>query len=907
MKGVLSRKLLLLVFLLVILQGSIISAASTISNPVQVTLYMHEGSTSGPVLAGMLITGQDGNGVQFSRTTDSSGSISLSGAPGDWQFSASKDGYDSRSWGNYIAISKNLNGFLTKTRVAVSTTPIQVQVTLYIHDGSTSGPVLTGILITGQDGNGIQFSRTTDSSGSISLSGAPGDWQFSASKDGYDSRSWGNYIAISKNLDGYLTKTRVVVSPVQTQVQLTLCVHETNPSGPVLPGVKITGYDGAGTYFEKVTDSMGTVIISGSPGDWSYSGSKDGYISSSWGNNAYTTRRDDRYLQKTVAATQTTTTGNTVQVTLYMHDGSPSGATLSEVLITGNDGNGSTFSKSTDSSGAITISGAPGIWQFSSAKTGYVSTSWQNAITSSQQFNGYLIISPAFSQPEVPNQVKVKLVMHEGSASGPLMSGILVSGQDGAGTTFSQITDNSGTVTLSGIPGTWHFSAAKIGYNAISWPKEIDSTSNYNGYLIQSSQISNSKQNVIGNYESFLLIVPKFYQNDPNWTGDILGTGSGTLGGYGCAVTSAAMVLKAYETENKNPSELNQWLIKHDGFDWGNGEPPDNEWDHIKWSKIPEASDYPIRLISSGPITLNKINGYIDLGYPVIAQVVYKKECIQGLKGDSTHYVVITGYRKNQDSVTYTINDPFNNNVKNSCSVTGSATTIPDPEGRFRTLANGKSGAEEFIKSIIVYEGPTSKTLSQQNEQTSQIQSSVATEESKSNNWFLNFITSIFPKTQIQQSTVYAATTYDGIEQDFSITTNTISPTTAPQTKISKSTMEYQSSEAQSSSVKYYRPMGKPFLISPGLGYIPGENVYTRTPTLTWKSTDQAEYYSLTISKSPYRSDNIVYSKENILGTSFTIPDNTLEVGEKYCWDMYAYNSAGKSGISSTLYFNVKQ
>jgi hypothetical protein len=95
--------------------------------------------------------------------------------------------------------------------------------------------------------------------------------------------------------------------------------------------------------------------------------------------------------------------------------------------------------------------------------------------------------------------------------------------------------------------------------------------------------------------------------------------------------------------------------------------------------------------------------------------------------------------------------------------------------------------------------------------------------------------------------------------------------------------------------------------LSPGTEYEPGQKVYTTTPTFTWKADAKAQYYSLAISKSPYGSDNLVYNNQKITGSSITIPENVLVAGEKYRWNMYAYNNAGRSAVSWTLYFTITQ
>ena len=1059
---------------------------TTTSNQVQVSLIMHDGSTYGDVISGMQITGQDGNGVPFSKTTDSAGAISLSGAPGTWQFSAVKDGYDAKSWSNYISISKTLHGYLRKIPATAAPTPSTIQVTLYMHDGSTYGNVVSGMQITGQDGNGVPFSKTTDSSGAISLSGAPGTWQFSASKTGYDAKSWSNYISISKTLDGYLRKIPVKSTTTQNPVQLTICVHETRSDGPVISGVKITGTDGAGTFFEGITDNTGTVVISGSPGDWSFSGSKDGYEPGTWGNNAYTTRRHDAYLQKsTVTTTQTTANGNTIEVLLYMHDGSISGSALSDISISGSDGNGAVFSTMTDSSGKISLSGAPGTWQFSAAKTGYDSTTWSNYITDSKPLNGYLIkktdvaqaqqstvtensaaekpaqcidvhqyiskdemaryaLDAGFDKENAIKIVAIAWAESEGDifacASNKNKNGIIttwdrgvlqintfyrnprdknyiitdeqafnpaeafkgaykiVNGKTTGATkgfyewsayestnyyqalsgardavesiqsaptiTFSTNPWNTGSLSFGDTaytsgqigkysPKTYEISATvPAGYLFKRWGStggisvsssgslsttatlssdgsltaEFEQISFEQGSVVSaslddslsgsgSSQVSSAGQSALENsgYIPPLKVTP-IRQNVGDWAGDRLGrgadntgVGSGTIGVYGCAMTSAAMVFSAYEVP-VNPGELNKWLQElktNDGFELITGSP--SEYDGIVWKRVADYDqetggiDSITFVESSWDTSDEKIQGYLNKGYPIIAQVIYSKDCVESSKPyDSTHFVVITGYKEDKDGITtYSINDPYENKGANILKVKGPATTLPDPEGRFKQI-NSKNGAEGYIDHIIVYKGPTTSTLPKENTQSElssgsqkSTQSSTTVSQSRSSSATLldQFISVLFPAPKTQQpevSTIQAATMPE-------------QSTSAPEEKSSTGTSQ------QSSTTTYYNPPGKPITLSPGTEYEPGQKVYTTTPTFTWKADAKAQYYSLAISKSPYGSDNLVYNNQKITGSSITIPENVLVAGEKYRWNMYAYNNAGRSAVSWTLYFTITQ
>ena len=77
-----------------------------------------------------------------------------------------------------------------------------VTVTLYVYayDGSTNGQALSGVLVTGKDGNGVSFSQTTNVSGYISITGATGAWVFNASTYGYQTNIWATYILSSNTL-----------------------------------------------------------------------------------------------------------------------------------------------------------------------------------------------------------------------------------------------------------------------------------------------------------------------------------------------------------------------------------------------------------------------------------------------------------------------------------------------------------------------------------------------------------------------------------------------------------------------------------------------------------------------------------------------------------------------------------
>ena len=89
--------------------------ASAVSKQVTLTLYVHEGSKSGPIIPGATVTGQDGSGTSFQQTTDSNGCVIITGESGTWSFTASADGYEANSWSQPITYTDTKDGFLTQS------------------------------------------------------------------------------------------------------------------------------------------------------------------------------------------------------------------------------------------------------------------------------------------------------------------------------------------------------------------------------------------------------------------------------------------------------------------------------------------------------------------------------------------------------------------------------------------------------------------------------------------------------------------------------------------------------------------------------------------------------------------------------------------------------------------------
>ncbi|MBU1613671.1 tandem-95 repeat protein, partial [Patescibacteria group bacterium] len=113
-----------------------------------------------------------------------------------WQMQA----YNSAGWSNY----SNILYFQIPSPT--------VTLTLYIHEGSADGPVLSGVQVTGKDGGDNSFNQTTNVSGYVTITGVSGTWQFTASKSGYQTATWSNeitktqtrYVCLVKSTPGRL-------------------------------------------------------------------------------------------------------------------------------------------------------------------------------------------------------------------------------------------------------------------------------------------------------------------------------------------------------------------------------------------------------------------------------------------------------------------------------------------------------------------------------------------------------------------------------------------------------------------------------------------------------------------------------------------------------------------------------
>ena len=132
------------------------------------------------------------------------------------------------------------------------------------------------------------------------------------------------------------------------------------------------------------------------------------------------------------------------------------------------------------------------------------------------------------------------------------------------------------------------------------------------------------------------LNVPRFAQADPRWADDSLGPTDSTIGGEGCAVSSAAMVL-AYYGVNIDPGILNAFLTNNDGY-------TPQGW--LYWEKAAAFAPGKAKHVYEDAPSYYLIDSNLLRGNPVIIRI--------RLSSGITHFVVIVGKR----GFHYLIQDP---------------------------------------------------------------------------------------------------------------------------------------------------------------------------------------------------------------------------------------------------------
>jgi len=438
---------------------------------ITLTLYVHEGSTSGPKLSGARVAGHDGAGNHFDKTTNSSGYVTITGQPGSWHFAASKSGYESNIWDQSITSTCTKHAFL------IEQAPADVTLTLYVHEGSSSGPKLSGVRVQGYDGSGSSFDKSTNSSGYVTITGQPGSWHFAASKSGYQTNTWDQSITSTTTKHAYL-------QPLPNQA----------------PTCSLSASPRSGTAPLAVTFSMSASDPDGSVSAWLLDVDGDGNADFS-GNGAppstrsYTYTSPGNYSARLVVSDDDGASDLDTETVNVGSENQPPSCSLSASPRSGSAPLTVTFSMSAsdpdgvvspwvldpgDGSPSYSGSGAP-----PSTKTHTYNASGTYTAILMVSDNDDATASDAETIVVTSADVTLTLYVHEGSSSGPKLSGARVAGHDGAGNHFDKTSNSSGYVTITGNSGSWHFAASKSGYETNIWDQSITTTCTKHAYLIK--------------------------------------------------------------------------------------------------------------------------------------------------------------------------------------------------------------------------------------------------------------------------------------------------------------------------------------------------------------------------------------------------------------------------------------
>lgn len=121
----------------------------------------------------------------------------------------------------------------------------------------------------------------------------------------------------------------------------------------------------------------------------------------------------------------------------------------------------------------------------------------------------------------------------------------------------------------------------------------------------------------------------RYSQQDPRWKETPLGSGPDTIGYFGCALTSVAMLSSGWGF-SETPATLNQKLKANGGF----------VHEAVVWAGIsaiyPALQSTGLTLCNNPPAPISQINSALTSGQPVVAEVDFSPAA-----GLQTHWVVL--------------------------------------------------------------------------------------------------------------------------------------------------------------------------------------------------------------------------------------------------------------------------
>jgi hypothetical protein len=134
------------------------------------------------------------------------------------------------------------------------------------------------------------------------------------------------------------------------------------------------------------------------------------------------------------------------------------------------------------------------------------------------------------------------------------------------------------------------------------------------------------------------------YQNDEKWKNIKLGNSNETIGGWGCLLTSATMMLNGIGY-NETPDSVNEKMKKAGGFQGALFIPS------VMPMIWPNCAYRDMQPCENSPAPLAQIDAAVAAGRPVILQVDWNKQV-----GIQTHFVLVKE-KKGNDYILY---DPYN-------------------------------------------------------------------------------------------------------------------------------------------------------------------------------------------------------------------------------------------------------
>jgi hypothetical protein len=136
-----------------------------------------------------------------------------------------------------------------------------------------------------------------------------------------------------------------------------------------------------------------------------------------------------------------------------------------------------------------------------------------------------------------------------------------------------------------------------------------------------------------------ILEVQPFSQRDPRWQNILLGFGTGTIGDYGCVLTSVTMMCKYFGKET-TPAVLNESMKAVQGFSG-------TTKNLFNWSYVTKF--YPDIIYKGNlnfettPANIDLIKNQIDKRFPTVIKV--EADEVGTPKGD--HFLIVVGYDDN--------------------------------------------------------------------------------------------------------------------------------------------------------------------------------------------------------------------------------------------------------------------